>query len=115
MPFPDCGGRVAGGLQGFREGLFFEGQVLGTLDVCECLEGEVATAWDPVGQAESGWVLSGQDARAGRGAHMTGCVCGGESHALLGQAIDVRGFVEAALRLSSTLLLLKGPPQCFGK
>ena len=62
---------------------------------------ELATRWvdvpmyiDPVGDADGGWVLAGEDAGAGRRADRAGRVRVGKAHALAGEAVDVGRLVE---------------------
>ena len=62
---------------------------------------ELTTRWvgapmhvDPVGDADGGWVLAGEDAGAGRRTDRAGRVRVGKAHALAGEAVDVGRFVE---------------------
>ena len=55
---------------------------------------DVSVHVDPVGDADGGWILAGEDAGAGRRADRAGRVRVGKAHALAGEAVDVGRFVE---------------------
>src|SRR5690606_9519444 len=81
MPFPEAGGRVAGGLQQFGEGRRRVRQAV--VEVISFREGAVEAG------AESLLVLSGERRRAGGAAHRTGRVKVGEPHAGASQRVDM--------------------------
>ena len=50
----------------------------------------------PVGNVQSGWILSGNETSSRRTANLAGGIALRESHAFFGNAVDMRAFVKVA-------------------
>ena len=98
VPLADVPGLVAAALQRGGQGGLFQRQVVdvGRVDQAAAAGMEVPAPGDPVGHADVGGVLAGEDARPGRAADGAGGIGVGEPHAALGQAVEVGRLVEAA-------------------
>jgi len=98
MPFADMPGTVAALLQCPRQCKFRGRQFLavGGVDEAAAQRMHPSDGVDPVGDADARRVAARQDAGAGGGADGAGGVGLGEPHALRGQSVEGRGFVEVA-------------------
>jgi len=95
VPLSNRSAGVPGRLQCFGDGALLQWEVLSPGRRTETRPGVVMPRY-PVGDVETGRILSGHDCRSRRGAYGTRRVCLREPHSRCGEFIDVRRLVELA-------------------
>ena len=98
MPLADVPGLVATPVERPRQRVFLLRQMLeiGHVDDPAAGRVQVPVRVDPVGDADRGWVLAGEDAGAGRRTDRAGGVGVAKAHALCGQPVDIGRLVKGA-------------------
>ena len=96
VPFSEECRFVAAVPQCLGKGEFPGGQKRLNRGALQCLVRLVLAPWQPVRDAQAGWIFSGQDAGACWRADRRGGIGIGEAHALLSQVVKVRGLVKCA-------------------